>query len=128
MPWAIGAREVVQLYLTRAQRLPYAHDEAGAVDLVTADLATVEREGGDCEERAMYLVAHLVCAGIPARLAWIVQPPPAPLDHVSAQVRLDGRWLWADPTVPGARIGERPERAAGRVAQEGGHVVGLVGG
>lgn len=109
---------MVPVLLAEAQALPYAPDDAGPVDLVTLDLDTVTREGGDCEERSMWLAAHLVWCGFPAWVAWVTQDG-APLDHVSTKVGLGGRRLWVDATVPGARVGEAPEIAAGRVMRSG---------
>jgi len=117
---------VVSVLLAEAQALPYAPDDAGPVDLVTTDLDTVTREGGDCEERSMWLAAHLVWHGFAAWLAWVTQRG-APLDHVSTLVELGGRRRWVDATVPGARIGEAPEDAAGRVMSSGAPV-GVYGG
>lgn len=104
--WAVRALEL-------AQAFPYEPDDAGAVDLVTVDRAVFEAEGGDCEERAMWLAAALAAAQIPTRLVWMQQQ--AAQDHVTVQAWLDGRWVWADPTVPGARLGEHPQDAADRV-------------
>lgn len=99
-------------------------DEAGPADLLYLDFDTVSREGGDCEKRSMWLCAVLAWHGWPAWLAWITQEG-APLDHVSAQVEVRGRRLWADATVPGAVLGEWPARAAGRLLLSGGRAVGI---
>lgn len=114
------------MLLAEAQALPYAPDDAGPVDLVTTDLDTVTREGGDCEERSMWLAAHLVWLGFAAWIVWVTQKG-APLDHVSTLVGLGGRRLWVDATVPGARIGEEPEVAAGRLVSSGA-LLGVYGG
>lgn len=113
-PRTLPPRAIAARALARAQTFPYAPDDAGTVDLVTVDRATFEREGGDCEERAVWLAAALAAARIPAELVWLSQPGQE-ADHVTVRAHLDGRWLWADPTVPGARLGEHPQDAADRV-------------
>lgn len=96
------------------QALPYAPDPPGSVDVVETDVGVVLRGGGDCEERAMLLVALCSADGIGGELAWLTQEG-APLDHVSALVWLGGdAAVWADATVPGARLGEHPRAAARR--------------
>lgn len=118
-PRGAGLVELVELDLRAAQALPYASDPPGPVDLVSLSLACVERDGGDCEERAAYLAARLTArvelARVDVDLGWIPQEW-APLDHVTVRVRLPGRaWQWADPTVAGARLGEHPWTAARRL-------------
>jgi len=106
--------ERVRYWLSRVQALPYVADPPGPVDLVETDWRRVLVDGGDCEERAMMLVAYCAADGIGGKLAWLTQEG-APLDHVSALVWLGGDVLaWADATVTGARLGEHPVAAARR--------------
>lgn len=120
-PRGASVVELVGLDLLAAQALPYRHDPPGVADVVSLSLACVERDGGDCEERSVYLVARVTAraaltrAGVRAELGWIPQEW-APLDHVTARVYIPGRaWLWADATVPGAAVGEHPWTAARRL-------------
>ena len=98
--------------LAWVQSLPYASDPEG-YDVVCGP-AQVMREGGDCEDRAALLAALYAARGWRARVAWQTDDS-APEDHVTVQL-FDGSsgWFWADPTVPGARIGEEPHAAAAR--------------
>jgi transglutaminase-like putative cysteine protease len=83
--------------------------------------------GGDCEDLVVALVALMLAAGLDARVVWQEQSG-APLNHVTAQVRLPTpkgpEWVWADPTVKGARLGEEPHDAAARLGQF--HKLGMV--
>lgn len=75
--------------------------------------------GGDCEDLAVVLVALLLAAGLQARVKWQDQPGQA-LNHVTVLVMLpEGvpTWVWADPTVRGAQLGEEPHAAAQRLNQ-----------
>jgi transglutaminase-like putative cysteine protease len=127
----------------RVERLAYisrtAHDQAATL-LETmhrevpfvADAPDVERIqpveytmafGGDCANLAAALVALYLAAGIRARLAWLdLQSQGYPYNHVAVQISYDppsvpdalADWLWAEPSVKGARIGEHPLSAAAR--------------
>ena len=69
---------------------------------------------GDCEDLASCFVALCMCLGLRARVRWWDQPGQA-LNHVSAQVAIDGTWTDAETTIPGARLGESPYAALARV-------------
>lgn len=71
-------------------------------------------EGGNCEDLGPLYVALARASGLVAQLVWINQHD-APLNHVSAQVWLDGQWHWAEPSVAGAQLGEDPYAAAARM-------------
>lgn len=111
---ALSARERAAGALRDVQALRYVSDPAGPVDEVETDVRRVLEQGADCEERAMLLAALCAAAGVPAEVVWIVQRG-APLDHVTARVDVGAGWEWADPTIPGARVGEHPRDAARRV-------------
>ncbi len=113
---------------------PFQPDPLGA-DGWRAALRTFI-EGGDCEDLSVLLVAFVRAARsiyrlpVYARLVWIRQPGRT-LDHVTTEVAispealdespvmvtadgpLDPRtpWQWAEPSVPGARLGEDPYAA-----------------
>lgn len=74
------------------------------------------RNGGDCEDLSVVTVAMMRCAGLDAALFWVTQRG-APLNHVTAAVRINGRDLWADSSVRGAYLGENPLAAARRTQQ-----------
>lgn len=70
--------------------------------------------GGDCEDLSSLFVALARLLGLEAEMVWIEQPD-RPLDHVAAQVRVEGAWHWADASVCGARVGEDPYAAMDRL-------------
>jgi transglutaminase-like putative cysteine protease len=78
--------------------------------------------GGNCEDLNMMLVGMSRGVGIPARLIWINQTN-APLNHVTSQAWLAGRWVWTEASIRGAMVAENPYHAAGRLGQQ--HVVGM---
>lgn len=76
---------------------------------------TGEKTGaGDCEDMASTIAALGLALGIPMRCRWW-QQEGAPLNHVSAEAFVDGRWQVAEATLPGARFGEGPYEALARV-------------
>lgn len=99
--------------LAAVQRVRYVPDPPGNADKI-CDALTTLREGGDCEDLAALVVGAARALGVPARLVWIAQG--GPLDHVVAEVYLDGRWQWAEATIAGAQVGEHPYEAAARLA------------
>lgn len=70
--------------------------------------------GGDCEDLTPLLAAILAALGIASEVVWLSQPDRT-LNHVVLQVAIDGEWLWADPSVCGARLGEDPYDAIERL-------------
>lgn len=72
--------------------------------------------GGDCEDLAVLYVAMALVLGIRARVKWIDQRD-YPLNHVTVQISLNGAWVYAEPSVQGAVVGESPEDAATRAGQ-----------
>ena len=80
--------------------------------------------GGNCEDLNMMLVGMSRGVGIPARLIWINQTN-APLNHVTSQAWLAGRWVWTEASIRGAMVAENPYHAAGRLGQQ--HVMGVGG-
>lgn len=101
--------------LTRAQRIVYTPDpDGGRVEQFSPVQWTVAHLQGDCEDSASALRAYATVAGVLSRFA--LQPyADAPIDHETAMVFCDGRWLWADASIPGARLGEEPGAAAARL-------------
>lgn len=105
--------------LRAIQSLPYKPDPAGEEWFQSARYTL--RNGGDCEDLAVALVALMRSLGLQAAAVWITQPGQA-LNHVTAKVLLDGRWLWADPSVRSAMVGESPYDALQRTGAW--HIVG----
>ena len=109
--WARRLGSVARV-LAAVQRVRYVPDPPGSADKI-CDAATTLREGGDCEDLAALVVGGARALGVPARLVWIAQG--GPLDHVVAEVYVEGRWQWAEPTIAGAMLGEHPYEAAARL-------------
>lgn len=110
------ARLRAEQVLAAAQALGWHADPPGEwFQPVLATLAV----GGDCEDLAAALVALARAAGLRARIAWLDQPE-YPQNHVTAQISFDpmsvpgsqATWLWAEPSVDGAALGEDPYVAA----------------
>ncbi len=70
--------------------------------------------GGDCEDLSALLMAVLYLLGFESRIVWIDQPGQA-YNHVSLQVRLSDQWVWAEPSLEGAYLGEHPYAAMRRL-------------
>lgn len=112
----LPSRERAARLLARVQRLPFRYDPAGEwVQTAGETLAT----GGDCEDLSALFAWLAKRAGLTTQIVWISQPS-ALRDHVCAAVLLDGVWWWAEPTIPGARLGESPYDAARRLGLRGG--------
>lgn len=118
---AVPPLEVAQALLTYVQKdVGYIDDPEG--EWYQGVRYTLSH-GGDCEDMATLFVAMCACVGISARLAWLEQPS-ARLNHVTAQVFLpkasgllsrgpaSPQWLWAEPTISSAKIGQHPYDAA----------------
>jgi transglutaminase-like putative cysteine protease len=108
-------RARVEVALRLVQGLPYRPDAPGE-DWVQTSEFTAEH-GGDCEDLAALLVVLCVSAGVPARLLWIFQRRRV-RDHVTAQAKLAGVWLWMEPTLQTSKLGENPYAAAERLRDQ----------
>jgi hypothetical protein len=108
-----GAPRAIAAEALRAvQSLPVVADPPGRE--VFQPVAATLQIGGDCEDHSAALVTVLELNGIPTRLVWMTLEPEFPLNHISAQISLDGgiTWQWAEPSVIGAQIGQHPLQAA----------------
>lgn len=104
-------RDLAAAALRVAQRAGYQRDQPGEW---FQPVAYTVAHGGDCEDLASLFAALGTLLGLDVELVWIEQPD-RPLDHVAAQVLIDGVWLWADASVCGARVGENPYDAMDRL-------------
>jgi hypothetical protein len=116
------AGDAIDDLLALVQALPFTRDPVG-LDVYQALPLTLAR-GGDCEDLAALFVGgvRLLAAerGLPvaARAAWYARPEERE-DHVVAVVSFArGEWQWCECSIRGARVGEHPQAAADRVAQE----------
>lgn len=107
-------RARVERALRLVQGLPYRPDAPGEDWVQTSEYTATH--GGDCEDLAALLVVLCVTAGVPARLLWLYQRRRV-RDHVTAQARVDGVWLWTEPTLR-AELGEYPYTAAERLRDQ----------
>lgn len=79
-------------------------------ELFRATERTIADRYGDCDDAARALLALYLAAGLRGGLATLGSPPT----HVAVCVELGDRWLWAEPTIPGAQLGEHPRAALRR--------------
>jgi transglutaminase-like putative cysteine protease len=94
--------------------LPYRADPHG--DEVFQDADETIARGGDCEDLATLFVALARLVGLRAKVLWLNQQiHGAALNHVFAQVLVDGDWLDAETSIAGAQLGESPANAARRL-------------
>ena len=84
---------------------------------------TLRTRRGECKALSTTLVALYRALGLRPRVVWVDQPG-APLNHVTAKVWIDGGWLWAEPSVRGAMLGESPYDALARAGDDAWEVVG----
>lgn len=105
--------------LRLVHQVPYVPDPPGKDRFAPASWTL--KYGGDCDDLAALFSALCCVLGLKVRVDWITQRG-ASLDHVTAMVWLDGVWWWAEPSVPGAMLGESPYSAIAR--QGAWHVVG----
>lgn len=101
--------------LAHVQSFPTRPDPPGGGNTV-CDARSTELLGGRCVVRSIYLAGLYGVWGYPVELVWLPQPR-WPLDHVTVRVLCQGAWWWADPTIPGARLGEHPWDAARGMVQ-----------
>jgi hypothetical protein len=94
------------------QSLYYRLDHVGEEWFQSADYTIVN--GGDCEDLGVMLAAVNGLLGLKSRLVWIYQPGHA-LNHLSTQLNVDDEWIWEDPSVRGAQLGEHPYAALQRL-------------
>lgn len=110
---ASGPADAVQRALDYCHALPHVADPTGPADWV-ADPCAVAVVGGDCDDLCVLLLALLFGMRVAGKIVWMPLPAQAQ-DHVVCQAFIGGRWLWADPFVRGARLGEHPGEAAYRL-------------
>jgi len=75
---------------------------------------TLVERYGDCDDSARALLALCLAAGLRAGLATTGTPPR----HVAVVVRVGARWLWAEPTIRDAQLGEHPLSAVRRAMRD----------
>lgn len=107
----VSKRECAWRILWFVQSRPYVSSPAG--QWIERDLAQTVATGGECGALATLVCACAELNGIPWQLVWRSYPDGA--QHISAKLAPEGAWLWADPTVRGASLGEDPNAAALRL-------------
>jgi transglutaminase-like putative cysteine protease len=112
------AAHVLGAFQRRVRFVLDASDARGFDTYQTAR-ETIERGAGDCDDAAPLLAAVFGALGLRARLVGMRSPRQAAHSpyprHVTTQVWAGGRWLYAEPTLRGAQLGEHPYRAAARL-------------
>jgi hypothetical protein len=115
---SVDATRAADILLWIQQNVPYRADKEG--EWYAGPVWTLQH-GGDCTTLAPVLVAMLAAAGVPSQLVWINQPGFS-MNHFASRVLVNGKLYWADPSLKGARFGERPDVAAHRLSM--GSVIG----
>lgn len=99
------------------------HEDIAGLTRPYADpLEALKRpDGDDCDTKARLLVALLLAGNLAARMVPWWNNDTADLDHVSAEVALDGRWVHCETILSRARLGDEPqfvpvERSTGKWA------------
>lgn len=115
---AVDADRAADILRWIQHNVPYRADKEG--EWYAGPVWTLNN-GGDCTTLAPVLVAMLAAAGIASQLVWINQPG-FQMNHFASRVLLNGQLYWADPSLKGARLGERPDIAARRLSM--GSVIG----
>ncbi len=101
--------------LRAVQSLPYVPDRDGQEWFQSADYTL--RHGGDCDDLVIALVALDRALGLRAEPYWITQHGQD-INHVTSRVAIDGQWLWSEPSIRGAMLGESPYEAAQRTGSK----------
>ena len=118
----------VEAVFAHTQSLPYEYDEAilarmgddgGTSELLQGASLQVARElalgrgavPGDCDDRALYLNAHLEALGYPTGFLLVRGPGRRDFSHVYSAVRGEAGWVPLDPIFNGE--GGRPRFRAG---------------
>lgn len=111
--------EIARSALAAVQELPYVPGPPNEEWMQGATWTMAH--GGECKALSVLLVAALRARGVPAEIVWITQTGK-PLNHVTVVVSDGPDQYWAEPAVPGARLGESPYEAIERT--NAWHVVG----
>lgn len=87
------------------------HEDIAGVTRDYADpLEALERGQDDCDAKGRLVVALLLAGGLGARMVPWWDKVTGDLDHVAAEVSLDGRWLHLETILSRARIGDEPQQ------------------
>lgn len=120
LPWIAHMRELglndramAAALLALVQRLPHAYEPPG--EWYQSVWRTLTH-GGICHDLSPALVCLLWLADIPANVLWVTQEGQ-PFNHVTVIVDAGAGSEWAEPVVPGARLGENPWAAAHRLGR-----------
>lgn len=114
---SVGSRAIAAAALAYVQGVRFVV-EAPGVDVYQTPAETIAANTGDCEDLVALFVAIARAAGVPAWPVFVAQSW-APWDHFAAAVRVEQRTEWAEPSVPGAYLGESPQNAARRLGSYG---------
>ncbi len=101
--------------LRSVQSLPYVHDPKDEEWFQSADYTA--RNGGDCKDSTVLLVAIDRLLGLKAEAVWITQTGQM-INHVTGRVMLDGQWFWEDGSIRGAMLGESAYEAEPRLGAQ----------
>ena len=87
------------------------HEDIAGVTRDYGDpLEALERGQDDCDAKGRLVVALLLAGGLGARMVPWWDRKTGDLDHVAAEVMLDGRWQHLETILSRARIGDEPQQ------------------
>lgn len=87
------------LYTWVQRRIRYVKDPVG-LETVQSPEVTLKLRAGDCDDSATLLVALATAVGLRSRFV-VIGPHVDAMQHVYAQLQVNGQWLNADTTTPG---------------------------
>lgn len=85
-----------------AENIRYAND-AQSVETLIYPSELLKMKVGDCDDQSMLVAALAESIGMPARFVTIAADSnnPSEFSHVFSQIKVSGRWMTADTTMPG---------------------------
>jgi hypothetical protein len=104
---------ILAMEALRAAQTPQYIDNDGDQEWMQQASYTMAN-GGECKAMSVLFVALCTILGLNAQIVWITQTGKM-LNHVTAIVYLDGKWMWADASIRGAMLGESPYHAVDRL-------------
>jgi len=91
-------------------KILYQRDPKG-VELLNDPVSILKRGFGDCDDKVILGSVLYELAGIPARISVVaLKPGKKVFSHIYSQVLLNNKWIEADATIPGLKLGEQTKK------------------